>query len=178
MSFTAVGGSVDRGGVSEIAVATRRIGMTAMERAQLLRWSRMRTSPHRLVVRSRIVLMAADGVEHREIARRLHVAPATVRLWRRRFDREGPAALVRDAPGRGRKRGMSRGAVVGVLRAMLDNHPLPRGWTARSLAIHVGTSAATVWRVWKRYEVNASSPSLKVRAALSKAFSETRTDDG
>jgi transposase len=152
--------------------------MTAAERAQLIRWSRARTSPHRLVVRSRIVLMAAEGLKTRVIAGKLHVAPATVRLWCERFDRHGLAALVRDAPGRGRKRGMSRQAVISVLRTMLEHQAPMDGWTARSLATRAGTSAATVWRVWKRYDLDASSPHSNVRVMLSKTISETREDDG
>jgi len=133
----------------------------------------MRTSPHRLVVRSRIVLMAAEGVGRPAIARALHIAPATVRLWCERFEREGLPALIQDAPGRGRKRGMSRIAVLNVLRTMLEHEPPSRGWTARSLAARAGTSAATVWRVWKRSGLSASSPSSDVHAMLNKAISET-----
>jgi hypothetical protein len=56
---------------------------------------------------------------------------------------------------------------------MLEAQPPARGWTARSLAAHAGTSAATVWRVWKRYDVDPASPPAKVRGALGKLISET-----
>jgi transposase len=64
----------------------------------------MPTAPQRLVLRSRIVLMLADGCPAREIARRLGVSRPTVALWRRRYAEEGCDALTRDRPGRGRKR--------------------------------------------------------------------------
>jgi transposase len=73
------------------------------ERKTLERWVRMPTAPQRLVLRSRIVLMLADGCPAREVARRLGVSRPTVALWRRRYTQEGCEALTRDRPGRGRK---------------------------------------------------------------------------
>jgi len=63
----------------------------------------MPTAPQRLVLRSRIVLLLADGCPAREVARRLGVSRPTVALWRRRYAEEGPEALTHDRPGRGRK---------------------------------------------------------------------------
>ena len=59
------------------------------EREQLLAWSRGRSTPHRLVLRSKIVLMAADGLQNKKIAESLHVRPKVVTRWRNRFDSEG-----------------------------------------------------------------------------------------
>src|SRR5687767_11816435 len=92
--------------------------LTAAERAQLIEWVRRPTSPHRLVVRSRIVLLASEGATATAIARRLHVSPTTVRLWWERFRNRGLAALERDAPGRGRRPGMTPEKVVATLRGM------------------------------------------------------------
>jgi transposase len=55
------------------------------------------------VLRSRIVLLLAEGLSSREVARRLDVSRHTVDLWRRRFLEEGRDALGRDKPGRGRR---------------------------------------------------------------------------
>jgi hypothetical protein len=74
------------------------------DRETLERWIRMPTAAQRLVLRSRIVLMLADGCAAREVARRLGVSRPTVALWRRRYSQEGLDALTRDRPGRGRKR--------------------------------------------------------------------------
>jgi hypothetical protein len=73
------------------------------DRRTLDRWVRMPTAPQRLVLRSRIVLLLADGYAAREVARRLGVSRPTVALWRRRYAEEGCHALTRDRPGRGRK---------------------------------------------------------------------------
>lgn len=148
--------------------------VSADERAQLLKWARARTTPHRLVVRSRIVLLAIEGLPIRDIAARLHVAPATVRLWCRRFHHHGLAALNREAPGRGRPPGMTRDVVLDVLKAM--QMPAEHGgtWTARVLAERAGTSASTVWRVWKQHLINPRSSAAEIARALEKALSETR----
>jgi DNA-binding CsgD family transcriptional regulator len=47
--------------------------------------SRRRTKPVRVVHRSRIILPAADGMQNKEIAELLGVAPRMVTLWRSRF---------------------------------------------------------------------------------------------
>jgi hypothetical protein len=51
----------------------------------------------RLATRARIVLRAAVGQPNNRIAAELHVAPMTVLLWRRRFERDRLAGL-QDAP--------------------------------------------------------------------------------
>ena len=148
--------------------------ITAPEQEQLLKWIRTRTSPHRLVVRSRIVLFAAGGMTPGEIARRVHVAPATVRLWCRRFAEGGVSALARDKPGRGRRPGMSPRMALAVLRAMLQPPPDGAAWSARSLSRHTRTSASTVWRVWKRAGVGPHAPAESLQRAIAQLISETR----
>ena len=149
------------------------VSVSQGERTQLLRWIRARTSPHRLVVRSRIILLASEGLSGRAIAARLHVAPATVRLWCERFSRHGVGSLQRDAPGRGRRPGMSYAGVRAVLEAMRET-PESGAWTPRTLAARAGTSASTVWRVWRRYHVGPASSPHQIANALAKAITEKR----
>lgn len=85
------------------------------DRQTLERWVRMPTAPQRLVLRSRIVLLLADGCPARQVARRLGVSRPTVALWRRRYANDGITALAGDRPGRGRKR--SRAAAKQALVA-------------------------------------------------------------
>jgi DNA-directed RNA polymerase specialized sigma24 family protein len=74
------------------------------DRATLVRWIRARTTPQRVVLRSCVVMLLADGLSAREVARRLGVSRHTVDLWRRRYIQEGCDSLLHDRPGRGRKR--------------------------------------------------------------------------
>ena len=68
------------------------IVLSEEEREQLRAWSRGRSTPHRLVLRARIVLEAAEGLQNKTIAAALGTEPDTVSLWRRRFQvhRLGP----------------------------------------------------------------------------------------
>jgi transposase len=146
------------------------------ERDQLQKWARRRSSPHRSVVRSRIVLLAAEGLTVAATAARLHVAAATVRLWKQRFALGGLAALMSEAPGRGRRLGSLRAITVAVLEATrtLAGHRL----TVRRVAVQAGTSASTVWRLWRRYGLGPDSSSDTVKAILTRVISETPTDSG
>ncbi len=74
------------------------------DRVQLERWIRARTTPQRVVLRSRVVLLLAGGLSAREVGRRLGISRHTVDLWRKRYLEEGCDTLTRDRPGRGRKR--------------------------------------------------------------------------
>jgi len=142
--------------------------LTDTERQQLLRWTRSPTTPHRLVVRSHIVLLASEGAAVREICRRIRVRPAAVRRWCARFQGGGPSAIQRDAPGRGRRPGSTGDATVRVLRAMASRPP-SGPWTARRLGRHVGLSATTVWRIWQRVGLRATSTTEEVAAVLRRA---------
>jgi transposase len=125
-----------------------RVRVTDHDRRVLGRWIRAGTTPQRVAWRARIVLLAADGCSMREIARRLGVSAHTVSLWRRRFQAGGPEALVRDAPGRGRKPTVTRD-VRARMHALLATSPPSGRWTVRALAAAIGASRASVHRVLK-----------------------------
>jgi len=75
--------------------------LSAVEREELDRLVRAHSTPQQLVLRARIILLAADGIGNRDSARRLGVTVHTVRCWRRRWDDEPDLALVdrlADAP--------------------------------------------------------------------------------
>jgi transposase len=121
------------------------LDVSTLDRQILQQWSRSRILAARVVLRSQIVLRLADGESVRAVGRGLRVAPATVRLWRRRFLELGPPGLLRDAPGRGRKPALDA-AVRQTLRAAGNGfEPL----AARTLARILGVSASTVSR-WRR----------------------------
>jgi transposase len=79
------------------------------DRKTLERWIRTPTAPQRLVLRSRIVLLLADGCPSRQVARCLGISRPTVALWRQRYESDGITALAGDRPGRGRKRSPAAG---------------------------------------------------------------------
>ena len=48
-------------------------------------WVHARTSPQRVVLRARIILLAAEGTATRRIAREVRTSRPTVLLWRNRW---------------------------------------------------------------------------------------------
>ncbi len=110
-----------------------------------------------MVIRARIVLAAADGVENCSIAECLHVAVNTVILWRKRFFEHGMAGLV-DRHRSGRPRTFPPLVSVEIKELACElpattGVPLSR-WSCAELARELEQrhvvemiSASTVWRV-------------------------------
>ena len=69
------------------------LALTSEQRQELEARSRRYTLPYRDVVRAKIVLMAADGVDNDEIAARLDTRREIVSKWRKRFFEDGLAGL-------------------------------------------------------------------------------------
>ena len=100
------------------------IALSAEDRAVLEQRARAYTGPHHLVVRAKIVLLAADGWENTAIADRLDVPVQLVSKWRKRFFEEGLDGL-KDRPRAGRPRafppgGGGAGQGAGVRAACRD----------------------------------------------------------
>jgi hypothetical protein len=69
------------------------IELSSSERNTLLRRARKYTSPYCDVVRARIILLAATGLDNKSIAARLDTPRQIVVKWRHRFCRERIAGL-------------------------------------------------------------------------------------
>jgi len=82
------------------------IRLSRFEREVLEERSRQYTLPYRDVVRARIVLLAAEGLENTVIGDRLDLPRPVVSKWRQRFCRERLAGLE-ERPRRGRPSGFS-----------------------------------------------------------------------
>jgi transposase len=75
--------------------------LTASQRRELEARARKYTLPYRDVIRAKIVLLAADGLDNDEIAARLDTRREVVSKWRKRFFEQGIAGLE-ERPRRGR----------------------------------------------------------------------------
>jgi len=127
-----------------------RIVLTPEERRQLEKWSRGRSTPQRLVLRSKIILLAAKGRMNKQIVDELDTNPVTVGRWRSRFALLRVDGIRKDAPRPGRNPRISASIVKRIVDTTL--HERPRGethWSTRTLAERVGVSHMTVQRVWK-----------------------------
>ena len=75
-----------------------RVEISDEERATLTRWSRGRKTPTRLVLRAKMVLLAAEGKRNDEIAEAVSAGRDTVGLWRGRFLKLRLAGIEKDLP--------------------------------------------------------------------------------
>jgi transposase len=137
------------------------------QRVLLEKWSRGGATPYRLVVRSRIILLSAQGFSDRRIARRLRINPITVARWKSRFRVLGVEGLRQEAPRLGSPPRLSKELVHKIVRMTLHQQPVdPPAWTTRSLARVVGVSHSTVRRIWQAYDLR---PPRSRRAALARS---------
>jgi IS605 OrfB family transposase len=90
-------------GEMPVSVSPYVICLDGAGRAELEAVSRRATAPFRLVLRARIVLLAAAGTPNSAIAERLGTCEDTARKWRRRYCEQGFEGLA-DAPRPGRLR--------------------------------------------------------------------------
>jgi transposase len=121
------------------------------ERSQLESWSRRRTSAQALAQRSRIVLLAAEGLKNVEIARRLGVHRPMVTKWRNRFAQHRLDGLT-DEPRPGQPRKITDEQVEEVIVKTLETTPADAThWSTRSMAKEVGLNQSAVQRIWKAF---------------------------
>lgn len=119
------------------------------DREVLEKWARSQTAPHQVVIRSRALLMAADGIANARIAEAVQVSRPTVLAWRDRFLADGVDSVVEVRQGRGRKPTISARKVKAIVNATL--HKRPKGathWSCRTMAKAQGVSSSTVQRIW------------------------------
>ena len=78
------------------------IQLTKTEQSQLQQWALGRRTPVRLVLRAKIVLLAAKRHDNQSIALTVGTSRQTVGLWRQRFSSHRLPGLTQDAPRGGR----------------------------------------------------------------------------
>ena len=79
------------------------LDLTSAQRRELEARAWRYTSSYRDVIRAKIVLMAASGLDNEEIAARLDTSRVIVSKWRKRFYEDGLAGLE-ERPRGGRPR--------------------------------------------------------------------------
>jgi transposase len=127
------------------------IVLTGEQRTVLNRWSRGRSTPARLVLRAKIVLLAAEGPMNKDIASALGTDRLTVGRWRRRFAAGGLAAIEKDAPRGGRKPTKRARLAPRIVKKTTTEKPSDAThWSTRSLAKALHISHSMVHRVWRQ----------------------------
>ncbi len=127
--------------------------VTAEYQAQLLAWSKRPKTAQALAMRSRVILLAAEGKSNTEIARQLSVTLQTVGKWRQRYLDIGLDGLV-DEPRPGTSHKLRDQDVERVLALTLESTPADAThWSTRSMARRAGLSRASIHRIWQAFSL-------------------------
>jgi transposase len=120
--------------------------------AELHKLIRRRTTPVRVVERCRIVLLAAAGLQDKQIAERMSVAPAMAARWRSRFLAQGVAGLLQDAPRPGRTPTITAAKVAEIVaKTTQATPPHTTQWSRSTMAMEAGISESSVGRIWRTH---------------------------
>ncbi len=123
------------------------IVLTSEEHAELTKLVRSKLSSVRLAQRARIVLLAAEGMQNKEIAQQLGVGRVQVSRWRERYAQSRLAGIERDLP-----RGAPPAKVDVARLVELTTQTKPEAathWSTRKMAAELGVSAASISRHWR-----------------------------
>ena len=122
------------------------VELSREQEVELTKLARSKRTSVRLSQRARIVLLAAQGMQNKDIAEQLGVGRVQVSRWRERYAQSGLEGIERDLP---------RGAPptkVDVQRLVeLTTQAKPAAathWSTRKMGAELGVSASTVMRHW------------------------------
>ena len=123
------------------------IVLTNEEHAELSKLVRSKLSRVRIAQRARIVLLAANGIQNKDIAQQLGVGRVQVARWRERYAEARLSGIERDLP-----RGVPPAKVDVARLVELTTQTKPAAathWSTRTMAAELGVSAASVSRHWR-----------------------------
>ena len=150
--------------------------MTENQQKTLEAWVRAKKTPQRTFLRSRICLLAAEGVSHNAIAKSLDTTRTTVILWTKRFQEQGFPGLSKDAPHGPGARRFDAEKVKAIVEATLHTKPADSThWSTRTMAKAQGVSHATVQRIWDAHGLQPHRVKT-FKLSTDKRFEEKLTD--
>jgi len=125
------------------------IVLTDEQAGELTRLARSRRTSVRLAQRARIVLLAAQGLQNKDIAEQLGIGRVQVARWRERYLESGLPGIERDLP-----RGAPPVKVDVAKLVELTTQTTPQAathWSTRKMGEVLGVSASTVMRHWQAH---------------------------
>jgi transposase len=117
------------------------------EKAELTKLARSKMTSVRLAQRARIVLLAAQGMQNKDIATELDIGRVQVGRWRDRYAQSGLEGIEHDLP-----RGAPPLKVDVNQLVELTTQTTPAAathWSTRKMGAVLGVSASTVMRHWQ-----------------------------
>jgi transposase len=150
--------------------------MTDEDRRTIEAWLRAKKTPQRILLRSRICLLAAEDISHNAIAKRLNTSRPTVLLWTKRFQEQGLFGLSEDAPHGLSSRRLEVEKVKSIVEATLHTKPQnSTHWSTRTMAKVQGVSHTTVQRIWDAHGLQPHRVKT-FKLSKDKRFEEKLTD--
>jgi transposase len=125
------------------------------QKSELEALSRNGSTPQRVAIRSRLLLLAHQGVPNQSIAEQLSLSRPTVVALRKAFVRVGMAAVTGIRKRKRRAGVLTPELEQKILDATLKTRPGDGSthWSVRILARHLGISRTIVHRVWQSHDV-------------------------
>lgn len=110
------------------------------------------STPQKVVIRAKIVLLSGQGECTGQIVECLGTTVPAITRWRDRYAQGGVAAVLNEAPRPGRPRRLGKEAVAEVVRITTTEKPEgATHWSTRTLAPVVGMSRSQVHRIWRTH---------------------------
>ena len=150
--------------------------MTEEQQKIIDAWTRAKKTPQRIVLRSRICLLAAEDVSHNAIAKRLNTSRSTVLLWIKRFQEQGLTGISEDATHGISTRCLDAEKVKSIVEATLHTKPKDAThWSTRTMAKIQGVSHSTIQRIWDAHGLQPHRVKT-YKLSNDKRFEEKLTD--
>ena len=126
--------------------------LSAEQRDMLESRARARSAAAGSVKCARIVVLAAAGMQDKQVAAKVRIMPEKAARWRNQFLDGGLAALDRDAPRPGRTPTITPAKIQEVIRKTTQEKPSnATHWSTRSMAKAAGLSEKSVRRIWRQH---------------------------
>jgi len=123
-------------------------------RLALIELTRRPTTPQRTVLRSKVILAAANGLSNTEIARRTGVARQNVIEIRRRFEDSGLESVLADAARPGRPKLIGAKTVEKITETAMKAPPKnATHWSSRDLAAKYGVGRTSVQHILRSHNL-------------------------
>ena len=128
------------------------IVLDADTREKLEELAGSRSKPVRLAQRSRIILLAATGMDNETIGAELNITRQKVGRWRSRFAALGFDGILQEEQRSGRPRVYGARKRAAIVRITLEEKPAnATQWSLASMSAKAGVSPSTVGRIWKAH---------------------------
>jgi transposase len=131
------------------------LALSVDQKAQLEALVRNGSTPQKVAIRGRLLLLAHQGVANQSIAEQLNLSRPTILALRNAFAKKGIAAVTGIGKRKRRGKVLTPEMEQKILDATLKTRPGDGSthWSVRMLAKHMGISRTIVHRVWQRHDV-------------------------